>query len=71
LRLPIEGTPWLHIPNASLTALAFEGDRDPHVIALNWLPNPSWLRPAPAPETATGANSAVSTIDTLPERGQE
>jgi probable phosphoglycerate mutase len=47
LRLPIEGAGWLHIPNASITVLAFSGERDPSVVALNWLPSPSWLRPAP------------------------
>ena len=45
LRLPIEGAGWLGIPNASITALAFEGDHGPSVLALNWLSSPGWLRP--------------------------
>jgi probable phosphoglycerate mutase len=47
LHLPIEGGHWLHIDNASITVLAFEGDRAPWLVALNWLPSPAWLRPPP------------------------
>lgn len=49
LRLPIEGASWFWVPNASVTTLVFEGERDPAVAALNWTPNPAWLRPAPPP----------------------
>ncbi len=49
LRLPIEGAGWLHIPNASITALEFVGDSGPSALALSWLPSPAWLRPAPPP----------------------
>lgn len=47
LRLPIEGAGWLHIPNASVTTLTFEGEREPTLVALNWTPSPAWLRPPP------------------------
>jgi hypothetical protein len=44
--------------------LAFEGDRAPWLVALNWLPAPAWLRPPPpaqpsaestAPEKSEGS----------------
>jgi broad specificity phosphatase PhoE len=47
LHLPIEGTPWLWVTNASVTSLTFTGDRGPELKALNWTPSPDWLRPSP------------------------
>lgn len=55
LQLPIEGAGWLHIPNASITTLAFTGDHAPSVLALNWLPAPGWLRPPPESEGTSHA----------------
>lgn len=69
LRLPIEGTSWLHIPNASLTALAFVGDQGPSVVALNWTPSPDWLRPAAPADNTTDANAAIPQ-ETASERGE-
>lgn len=69
LRLPIEGTSWLHIPNASLTALAFVGDQGPSVVALNWTPSPDWLRPAAPADNTTVANATVEK-NTASERGE-
>ena len=34
-----------HIANASLSALAFDGDGPPHLLTLNWTPSPGWLVP--------------------------
>ncbi len=52
LRLPVEGIGWMHIGNASVTALTFAGDHTPALQALNWTPSPAWLRPTPpAPTT--------------------
>lgn len=44
-----------HIANASLSALAFDGDGPPHLLTLNWTPSPGWLVP-PLPK----ANEAPS-----------
>jgi broad specificity phosphatase PhoE len=62
LRLPIEGAHWLQVPNASITALSFEGERDPSVLALNWLPAPAWLRPSVPPQ-----NESVASVAEIPE----
>lgn len=57
MRLPIEGVPWLHIANASVTTLTFMGDHGPTMEALNWTPSPAWLRPPlpkeESPQSAT------------------
>ncbi|MBA3824426.1 MAG: histidine phosphatase family protein [Ktedonobacterales bacterium] len=58
LRLPIEGAGWLQVPNASITALAFEGDRGPSVLALNWLPAPAWLKPMAEPKNESLTSAA-------------
>ena len=63
LALPIEGTHWLHIGNASLTALAFEDDHGPTLIGLNWTPAPDWLRVPPAavaPDTTKSSTTGKS-----------
>lgn len=62
LRLPVEGAHWLQVPNASITALAFEGERDPAVLALNWLPAPAWLRPSMPPQ-----NENVASVQAPPD----
>lgn len=62
LRLPIENASWLFVPNAAVTTLAFEGDRDPTLIALNWTPSPVWLRPEP-PATSKDEVSEATTGD--------
>ena len=73
LRLPVEGVSWLGVPNASITALQFEGDRDPEMLALNWLPSPAWLRPPPPKPSgsqqpaAEPVNESVSTATPPPE----
>ncbi len=52
LRLPIENSAWLFIPNASITILSFTGKEDPRVKALTWTPAPAWLRSDAAPQTS-------------------
>lgn len=48
-----------HIANASLSALAFDGDGPPHLLTLNWTPSPGWLTPPlPKPESAPSAERA-------------
>lgn len=52
-----------HIANASLSALAFDGERDgpPHLLTLNWTPTPSWLvPPLPKKESETAAGPAAA-----------
>lgn len=45
-----------HIANASLSALAFDGDGPPHLLTLNWTPSPGWLvPPLPKQESARSA----------------
>ncbi len=61
LRLPIEGAHWLQVPNASITALSFVGEHDPSVLALNWLPAPTWLRPTMPPQ-----NESVASVQAPP-----
>jgi broad specificity phosphatase PhoE len=62
--IALHGARYLHVANASITALAFTGDEPPHVLALNWTPAPGWLvppLPKPAePPAAASANGAVA-----------
>jgi probable phosphoglycerate mutase len=62
--IALHGVRYLHIANASITALAVTGDEPPHVLALNWTPAPGWLvppLPKPAePPAATSANGAAA-----------
>jgi broad specificity phosphatase PhoE len=64
LRLPVEGAHWLQVPNASITALSFTGERDPAVLALNWLPAPAWLRPTVPPQNESVASVQAPPADT-------
>src|SRR5262249_11557760 len=66
LRLPIEGAGWVQIPNASITALSFEGERGQSVLALNWLPTPAWLKPAAEPKDETVASASPDNPDEEP-----
>ncbi|HZC80001.1 MAG TPA: hypothetical protein VE258_19755, partial [Ktedonobacterales bacterium] len=68
--IALHGVRYLHIANASITALAFTGDEPPHVLALNWTPAPGWLvppLPKPAePPAATSANGAAAPTSAEP-----
>ena len=46
----VDRAPFLHVDNASITALGFEGPRPPVLLALNWTPLPGWLTPWKAPD---------------------
>lgn len=46
----VDRAPFLHVDNASITALGFDGERAPVLVALNWTPLPGWLTPWKAPE---------------------
>lgn len=55
---------FIHVENASVTAMSFINDDKPTLLALNWTPAPGWLAPRPksAPERdpANCASSAES-----------
>jgi hypothetical protein len=41
---------YLHVDNASVTSLGFDGEQPPVLLALNWTPAPGWLAtPVPQP----------------------
>ena len=52
----------LHVENAAVTALSFQGDQQPSLLALNWTPAPGWLGPLPStPITDVGNPTPEST----------
>ncbi len=72
LRLPIENSSWLFIPNASMTILAFNGKEDPRVKALTWTPAPAWLRPSAEPEiSAEPLKNAEQQKNSKPSKNTE
>jgi broad specificity phosphatase PhoE len=50
----------LHVANASLSALRFEGEGLPHVLAVNWTASPAWLLPPLAAPVGDGVPTAGS-----------
>ncbi len=62
LGLPIEGANWMHIPNASVTTLIFEGEHAPAVAALSWTPSPPWLKPVPPADAPVAAHEGGETV---------
>jgi broad specificity phosphatase PhoE len=57
----------LYVANASLSALRFEGEGPPHVLAVNWTASPAWLLPplaAPAVNGVATDSSATSSSET-------
>jgi broad specificity phosphatase PhoE len=66
--LPPERARFLVVGNASISALAFPPEGEPHLLALNWSALPEWLslpaRPKAKPESkspATGPEAAAET----------
>lgn len=43
--IQVDCAPWLRVDNAAITALGFDGERPPVLLALNWTPLPDWLIP--------------------------
>jgi probable phosphoglycerate mutase len=50
----------MHVSNASLSALRFEGEGPPHILAVNWTASPAWLLPPLAAPLGNGAPTADS-----------
>ncbi len=57
---------YVHVANASISALAFEREQPPRILAINWTPLPGWLAPHPRPATSDASeqarNSAVAGV---------
>ncbi|HEV2236942.1 MAG TPA: histidine phosphatase family protein [Ktedonobacterales bacterium] len=56
----------LHVANASISALRFEGEEPPQVLAVNWTASPGWLLPPLAPAAGTARAPAAATPETAP-----
>lgn len=76
----VDRAPFLHVDNASITALGFEGERAPVLLTLNWTPLPGWLTPWKAPDAQAAqpvpagmdhATDAMSTTDGRPTEAGE
>jgi probable phosphoglycerate mutase len=52
--------PYLHVDNASISALGFLGEHRPVLLALNWTPLPGWLAPWKAPDAPATTQSATA-----------
>src|SRR5262249_27548238 len=46
---PVDRARFTSIANASISALLFADDPQPHLLAVNWTPFPGWLAPFPVP----------------------
>lgn len=65
LQTPIPTVLSLAIGNASISGLAFTGDRPPHILATNWTPDSHWLvapvpLTPPTPESPYGSASSLN-----------
>ncbi len=65
--LESERARFLMIGNASISALAFPLEGEPHLLALNWNALPEWLSPLPAPQKARETREAATRSDTAVE----
>ncbi|PWT73383.1 MAG: hypothetical protein C5B60_08235 [Chloroflexi bacterium] len=64
--LPSERARFLVVGNASISALAFPPEGEPHLLALNWSALPEWLSPPPRPKSKLESKSAAATTTTVP-----
>jgi broad specificity phosphatase PhoE len=56
----------MHVANASISALRFEGEEAPQVLAVNWTASPGWLLPPLAPASGTAPTVAAPVPETAP-----
>lgn len=68
--VPIDATRFVHIANASLSALSFVEDAPPYVLAMNWTALPYWLQPrtqsAPAAAEQHNTQPSVAAAEQTP-----
>ena len=64
--LPSERARFLVVGNASISALAFPPEGEPHLLALNWSALPEWLSPPPRPKSKLESKSTAATTTTVP-----
>jgi probable phosphoglycerate mutase len=57
----------MHVANASISALRFEGEEPPHVLAVNWTASPGWLLLPVAATEPPDDTSAPAAEPTAPQ----
>jgi probable phosphoglycerate mutase len=63
LGMHIQTVRFVSVGTASISALVFQGDQPPQVLAVNWTPLPDWLAPPPKPKAGDAPAQAQTGAD--------